>query len=157
MRSATLALTITLILCLVCSAIATASSATTRAEFIRKGDALCAEVKRQLVPVVRRAKAAKTLPESQKWAAAADIWADQIRIQRRFVRRFHAIGLPANDAQARVLANGLDRGLTLAIRVQRAFAVRNEAAIPKALQDYVSFTLTLNARVRAYGFRICGL
>jgi hypothetical protein len=152
-RSATLTLT----LFLACSSVATAASTPTRAEFIRKGDALCAQVKRQLVPVTRRAEAAKSLPDSQKWAAVADIWSDQITIQRRFVRRFHDVGVPANDARARVIVKGLDRGVVLAVRVQKAFATRNEAAIPKALNDYVGFTLTLNARVRAYGFRVCGL
>jgi hypothetical protein len=152
MRSATLALT----LFLACSSVAAAATTTTRAEFIRKGDALCAQVKRELAPLTRRAEAAKSLPENQKWEAVADIWGDQIRIQRRFVRRFHRIGLPANDRAAREVVNGLDRGVILAVRVQKAFATRNEAAIPKALTDYVSFTLRLNARVRAYGFRVCG-
>ena len=153
MRRATLAL----ILLLACASVATAASTPTRAEFIRKGDVLCAQVKRHLVPLTRRAEAAKSLPDSQKWAAATDIWGDQIRIQRRFVRRFHEIGVPANDARARVIVRGLDRGVVLAVRVQKAFARRDEAAIPKALNYYVSFTLTLNARVRAYGFRLCGV
>jgi hypothetical protein len=149
--------TLALILFLACASVGTAASTPTRAEFIRKGDALCAQVKRELVPITRRAEAAKSLPDSQKWAAAADIWGDQIRIQRRFVRRFHEIGVPANDVRARVIVKGLDRGVVLAVRVQKAFASRDAGALPKALKDYVGFTLTLNARVRAYGFRVCGL
>jgi hypothetical protein len=152
-RKAALALT----LFLACASVAVGASTPTRAEFIRKGDALCAQVKRELAPIRNRAEASKSLPDSQKWAAAADIWADQIRIQRRFVRRFHELGVPANDARARGIVKGLDRGVVLAVRVQKAFANRDEAALPRALQDYVTFTLTLNARVRAYGFRVCGL
>jgi hypothetical protein len=147
--------TLALILVLACASVATAASTPTRAEFIRKGDVLCAQVKRQLVSLTRRAEAAKNLPDSQKWAT--DIWGDQIRIQRRVVRLFHEIGVPANDARARVIVKGLDRGVVLAVRVEKAFARRDEAAIPEALNDYVSFTLTLNARVRAYGFRVCGV
>jgi hypothetical protein len=149
-------LTLILVVFLAWSAAATAATMPTRAEFIRKGDALCTQVKRELVPVRRRAEAAQNLPESEQWAEVADIWSDQIRIQRRFVRRFHDLGVPANDRRARELVNGLDRGVVLSVRVQRAFATRNEPAIPKALNDYVRFTLTLNAKVRAYGFRVCG-
>jgi hypothetical protein len=130
--------------------------AVSRGEFIRRGDALCTTVKRQLAPLRVRAEAATSLPEDQKWAAAADIWADQIRIQKRFVARFHAIGLPPDDRRARDLVSGLDRGVVLAVRVQRAFAARNTAALPGALTSYVRFTTDLNRRVRAYGFRVCG-
>jgi hypothetical protein len=148
--------TVALTLFFACSSVAAAAATTTRVEFIRKGDALCAQVKRELAPLTRRAEAAKSLPENQKWEAVADIWADQIGIQRRFVRRFDKIGVPANDRAAREVVNELDRGVILAVRVQKAFATRNEAAIPTALTDYVNFTLRLNARVRAYGFRVCG-
>jgi hypothetical protein len=143
-------------LVLACSWAESATAATSRGEFIRRGDALCAQVKRELAPVRARAEAAKGLPVSQQWAAAADIWADQIRIQKRFTRRFHAIGVPANDRAARQVVAGLDRGVVLAVRVRKAFATRNAATLPAALQAYVTFTLTLNRRVAAYGFRVCG-
>jgi hypothetical protein len=135
---------------------ADAASAVSRGEFIRRGDVVCAQVQRELVPLRSRAAAAARLPDFQKWAAAADLWADQIRIQRRFVARFHAIGVPPNDARARALVAGLDRGVTLAIRVQRVFARRDASALPGALTTYVRFTTDLNRRVRAYGFRVCG-
>jgi hypothetical protein len=130
--------------------------AVSRGEFIRRGDVLCAAVKRELAPLRARAEAAQTLPTDQKWAAAADIWADQIRIQKRFVARFRAIGVPPSDLRARELVRGLDRGVVLAVRVQRVFAARNTAALPGAWTTYVSFTTNLNRRVRAYGFRVCG-
>jgi hypothetical protein len=152
-RTATLALTLVLAFS---APVATGATTTTRAEFIRKGDALCAQVKRELVPIQRRVAAAKNLPESQKWVAVADLWSDQIKIQKRFVRRFRDVGVPANDRWAQELVSGLDRGVALAERVQRAYASRNEAAIPRALSEYVTFTLSLNAKVRAYGFRVCG-
>jgi hypothetical protein len=148
--------TLTLTLLLVLSSVAMGATTTSRAEFIRKGDALCTQVKRELIPVRRRADEARSLPESQQWGAVADVWADQIEIQKRFVRRFRDIGVPANDRRARELVSGLGRGITLAVRVQRVFTTRNEAAIPKALTDYVRFTVSLNAKVRAYGFRVCG-
>ena len=113
-------------------------------------------MKRQLVPIRARAELAKSLPTDQKWEVAAALWADQIRIQRRFVRDFRAIGVPANDRRAREIVGGLDRGLALAIRVQRAFALRNTATLPTALTSYVRYTTKLNRRVRGYGFRVCG-
>ena len=133
-----------------------AYAAPTKREFVRKGDALCAEVVRELVPIRRRAEAAKSLPEAQKWAAAADIWSDQIAIQKRFTLRFRAIGVPAGDVTARRLVGGLDRGLVLARRVRDGFARRDRAALATALPAYLQFTLALNRRVQAYGFRVCG-
>jgi len=47
-----------------------AHAAPTKAQFIRQGDALCLQVQRDLAPLRRRAEAAKSLPESQQWAAA---------------------------------------------------------------------------------------
>jgi hypothetical protein len=133
-----------------------AVAAPTKAQFIRQGDALCGQVRRDLAPLLRRAEAAKSLPEAQKWAAVTALWGDQIRIQARFIPNFRAIGVPAGDATARSLISGLDRGLLLARRVRAAFAARSTSALATALPVYVRFTLSLNRRVRAYGFRVCG-
>jgi hypothetical protein len=133
-----------------------ALAAPTKAQFIRRGDALCGQVQRDLAPLRRRAEAAKSLPEAQKWVAVTALWSDQIRIQARFIPRFRAIGVPAGDATARSLTSGLDRGLLLARRVRAAFAARSTRALAIALPAYVRFTLSLNRRVRAYGFRLCG-
>jgi hypothetical protein len=91
-----------------------AHAAPTKSEFIRQGDALCLQVQRDLAPLVRRAQAAKSLPESQQWAAAQRLWADQIRIQARFTARLRAVGVPTGDSKARSIVLGLDRGLVLA-------------------------------------------
>jgi|SRR6187200_1368649 hypothetical protein len=127
-----------------------------RAEFIRRGDALCTQTKKALAPIRARAQAAKTLPTDAKWQAAADIWADQIAIQRRFIAKFRAIGTPAGDQSANSLVSSMSRGLVLAVNVQRGFADRHSARLPGALSSYVTFTLNLNRRVAAYGFRVCG-
>jgi hypothetical protein len=97
-----------------------------------------------------------TLPTDAKWQAAADIWADQIAIQRRFIAKFRAIGIPAGDQSANSLVSSMSRGLVLAVDVQRGFADRDSARLPGALSSYVTFTLNLNRRVAAYGFRVCG-
>jgi hypothetical protein len=136
--------------------VSVAHAAPTKTHFIQRGDALCGQVRRDLAPLRRRAEAAKSLPEAQKWAAATALWGDQIRIQARFIARFRAIGVPAGDATARSLSSGLDRGLLLARRVRAAFAARSTTALSAALPAYVRFTLSLNRRVRAYGFRVCG-
>lgn len=134
----------------------TAVAATTKAEFIKRGDALCVRMARELAPLQQRAQAALTLPESKKWSAAAAIWSDQIRIQVRFNRQLRAIGAPPNDARARNLLAQLDRGVVLARRIQVAFANARIAALASALPAYLQFTLRLNRQVRAYGFRVCG-
>jgi hypothetical protein len=135
------------------SAVAAAPS---KGQFIRRGDALCTSVQRELAPVRRQAEAAKSLPESKKWAAVTRLWTAQIAIQGRFNARFRAIGVPAGDSVARGLVAGLGRGLTLARQVRDGFATRDQYMLAKALPAYVRFTTSLNRRVAAYGFRVCG-
>ncbi len=134
----------------------TASAASTKAEFIKRGDALCAGMAKELAPLRRRAEAAYALPESRRMAAAAAIWGDQIRIQVTFNQRLRAVGAPPDDAAARRLLGQLDRGVVLARRIQSAFADGRIASLASALPAYLDFTLKLNRQVRAYGFRVCG-
>jgi hypothetical protein len=136
-------------------AVGAARAAPTKAQFILQGDALCRQVQRELAPLRRQAQAVKSLPESQKWAATTRLWSDQIRIQGRFNVRFRALGLPTGDLEARSIVGGLDRGLVLARRVRNAFATRSTAGLAAALPAYVRFTLSLNRRVAAYGFKVC--
>lgn len=134
----------------------TAIAAPTKAQFIRQGDALCSQAQRELVPLRRRAQAAKSLPKAQQWAAVTRLWTEQIGIQTRFNARFRALGVPRGDSKARSLVSGFDRGVVLARRVRDAFAARNTSGLATALPAYVRFTLSLNRRVAAYGFRVCG-
>ena len=136
--------------------VSAAFAAPTKAQFIRKGDALCREVQRELAPLVRRAQTAKSLPESQQWAAVERLWTDQIRIQARFTARLRAVGVPTGDSKARSIVSGLDRGLVLARRVRDAFARRSTTSLAVALPEYIRFTMSLNRRVAAYGFKVCG-
>ena len=135
----------------------TAVAATTKAEFIKRGDALCVNVAKELAPLRRRAEAAQNLPQAKQWAAATAIWSDQIRVQVSFNQRLRAIGAPPGDATAalRLLAQ-LDRGVVLARRIRDAFADRRVTALASALPAYLQFTLKLNRQVSAYGFRVCG-
>ena len=137
-------------------AVSAATAAPTRSEFISQGDALCAQVARELAPIRRQAEAAKSLSEDKKWVAVTRIWTAQVKIQTRFNARFRSLGVPAGDATARSLVTGLGRGLALARRVRDAFAVRDTYTLANALPAYVRFTMALNRRVVAYGFRVCG-
>jgi hypothetical protein len=134
----------------------TAAAASSKAEFIQRGDALCAGVAKQLAPLRRRAEAAYALPESKRMAAAAAIWGDQIQIQVAFNRRLRAVGAPPGDAAARNVLAQLDRGVLLARRIRDAFADGRIAALSGALPAYIDFTLKLNRQARAYGFHVCG-
>lgn len=136
--------------------VSTASAAPTKTQFIQQGDSLCRQVQRELAPLRRQAQAAKSLPEVQQWAAVTRLWTGQIRIQARFNVRFRALGTPSGDSRARSLVTGLDRGLVLARRVRNAFAARSTTSLASALPAYVRFTLSLNRRVAAYGFAVCG-
>jgi hypothetical protein len=134
----------------------TAAAAATKAEFIKRGDVLCAAMAKELAPLRRRAAAAYALPERRRMAAAAAIWRDQIEIQVAFNRRLRAVGAPPGDAAARRLLGQLDRGVVLARRIQAAFANGRIDSLSSALPAYLEFTLTLNRQVRGYGFRVCG-
>ena len=136
-------------------AVSAAIAGPTKAQFIQQGDALCRQVQRELVPLRRQAQAAKSLPVSQQWTAAERLWADQIRIQARFNARLRAVGLPSGDSEARGIVSGLDRGLVLARRVRDRFAAKS-ATVGVALTAYLRFTVSLNRRVAAYGFNVCG-
>jgi hypothetical protein len=136
--------------------VSAAYASPTRAEFIRKGDAVCRQTKRELAPILKRAKATKQLPLSQQWDALADIWADQIVIQKRFTARFKAIGVPAGDATARALVALLDRGVVLAQRVRQGFAAHDAVLLQSALPAYLRLTFSTNKQVIAYGFHTCG-
>lgn len=135
---------------------AASSAAPTRAEFIRKGDALCRRVQIQLEPLRRKANAAKALPAPQRWSAVAQIWKLEVAIQSRFNARFRALGVPAGDMAARRLVVGLDQGLTLAREIRDAFAIRDLRTLQDRLPTYLRFMLNLNRRVAAYGFADCG-
>jgi hypothetical protein len=135
---------------------ASAAAAPSKNEFIRKGDALCLTMARQLQPLRVRAEAAKSLPEAQKWAATTAIWVDQVRLHSQFVAKFQAIGVPAGDATARSLVRGLGEGLVLAKRVRDGFINRNASLLQYALPQYLRLTVALNRRVAGYGFKICG-
>jgi hypothetical protein len=150
------ALSVTAVSLLAALAFAGAASATSKSEFIRRGDALCTRTLKELAPLRRRAEAAASAPEAKRWSLAASLWSDQIRIQTRFNDRLRAIGTPRGDAAARNLLSRLDRGVVLARRVRDAFAARRVTALATALEAYVDFTLALNDRIRAYGFRVCG-
>ncbi len=133
-----------------------ASAAATKAEFIKRGDALCAGMQKDLAPLRRRAEVAYALPESRRMAAAAAIWRDQIRLQLGFNQRLRAVGAPPGDAIAHRLLAQLDHGVVLARRIQTAFADGRIASLSAALPAYLEFTLKLNRQVKAYGFRVCG-
>lgn len=132
------------------------AAAPSRAQFIRQGDAVCGRFARELAPLQRKAEAAKSLPEAQRWAAVTRLWTAQVRIQARFNARFHALGVPAGDSAAGSLVSGLDRALVLARRIRAAFAARDTTALTSVLPTYVRFALSLDRRITAYGFRVCG-
>ena len=135
---------------------ADANAAPTRPQFIKRGDALCRQLQRELAPLRSGTEDAKSRPESQMWVGLHAIWSAQVDIQARFNARFRALGLPAHDSSARRIVAGLDRGLVLARRVRNGFAAHDSAALASALPAYLRFTLSLNRRVRAYGFTVCG-
>jgi hypothetical protein len=128
----------------------------TKAQFIRKGDAACAQTLRELRPIRARAEAAKALPEAEKWRATVDVWTAHVRVQAKFVSAIHAIGVPNGDRVARALVAGMDEGLVLARRIRNGFAQRDADTLAQVIPRYVRLNTDLNRSVSRYGFRVCG-
>jgi len=144
------------LLVLVAACGGSSQAAPTRAEFIRKGDVVCAEIQQELGSMRARAEAASRLPQREQLELLKRMWDDQIRIQKRFVDDMKEIGTPAGDDVAQELIDSLEHGVKLAEDVQDGFDDEDAAAIGKALPAYLNFTVVLNGRVADYGFRRCG-
>jgi hypothetical protein len=133
----------------------TAVAASTKAEFIKRGDALCVGMAKELAPLRRRADAAYALAESRRMAAAATIWGDHPD-----PGQFQ----PAAPRDRRATRRcGRSRSARAARPRRRAcpphpgrLRERRIASLSSALPAYIGFTLTLNRKVKAYGFRVCG-
>ena len=127
-----------------------AEATPTRAEFIRQGDAVCAQAQQELRPVLARAQSGGDV------GVLMGIWEDQVKIHKQFVADMKAIGTPSGDEVARKLIASLEYGLELADDVQDALDDGDAAAIATALPAYLNLTATLNSRLVTYGFRRCG-
>jgi hypothetical protein len=132
----------------------------TKAEYIARGDALCADLQvagGKLLRDAQRLQAqSKDLGKREFLARAAAFWSDQVAFIERFHRRFKALGAPPGDeARVREFIRSLEDGLEIAEEIQRTLADGREVP-PATVEDYGRVVERGNTLARAYGFTVCG-
>jgi hypothetical protein len=136
----------------------TTATGPTRAEYLARGDALCAEVQTEAADLARRAQEleAKELPREKLLEKAAGLWAAQIRLIEEFLARLQALGAPpADEEKVEQFAASIEEGLVIAREIQSTLAEGSEA--PRSLLvRYGRLVNEGNALAQAYGFHVCG-
>jgi hypothetical protein len=136
------------------------STGPTRAEYLARGDALCAEVQTEAADLARRAQElkakSKKLPEAKVLEEAAGLWADQIRLIDEFLARLQALGAPpADEEKVEQFVASIEEGLAIAREIHSTLEQGNEAS-PSLLVQYSGVVSKGNTLAQAYGFDVCG-
>jgi hypothetical protein len=134
--------------------------AATRAEFLAKGDALCAQGQSEAAELARRAQEIQarsgTVPDEELLAQAAAVWDEQIRLVVRFRDQLDELEPPAGDEErVQQFIVALDDGLEIAREIQASLADGEEPSRER-VQSYVDIVNRGNTLARAYGFTVCG-
>lgn len=140
------------------STAAAGAGALSKEEFVRRGDAICADLRKKAEKLGEEARQLGNLslaePRNQK--AAALIWRKQTALVEELDRRFRALG-PAPAGQAQLVAdfrNDTAKALTLARQITRSLE-RGEDPTP-LVQDYATLIDESNATAGLIGFTVCG-
>ena len=138
----------------------TTATGPTRAEYLARGDALCAEVQTEAADLSRRAQElearSKELPRARLLEKAAGLWAAQIRLIEEFLASLQALGAPpADEEKVEQFTASIEEGLVIAREIQSTLAEGSEA--PRSLLvRYGRVVNEGNALAQAYGFHVCG-
>ena len=127
-------------------------------EFVRRGDAICADLRKKAEKLSAEARELGNLslsePRNQK--AAALIWRKQTALVEELDRRFRALG-PAPEGQEQLVADfrgDTARAVALARQITSALD-RGEDPSP-LVQDYATLIDESNATAGLIGFTVCG-
>jgi hypothetical protein len=134
--------------------------AAARAEFLAKGDALCAQGQSEAAELARRAQEIQaqsgTVPDEALLEQAAGVWDDQIQLVVRFRDELDELEAPAGDeAQVEQFIIALDDGLEVAREIQASLADGEEPSRER-VESYGDVVNRGNTLARAYGFTVCG-
>jgi hypothetical protein len=132
----------------------------TRAEYIARGDALCADA--QVAAARLRRKAQQLQAQSERLgkkeflARAAAFWSDQVAFIERFHRKLKGLGAPPGDeARVREFLRSLEDGLEIAEEIQQTLAQGREVP-PATVERYGQVVSRGNTLAQSYGFEVCG-
>jgi hypothetical protein len=132
----------------------------TRAEYLARGDALCAEVQTEAADLARRAQElearSEQLPRARLLEKAAGLWAAQIRLIEEFLARLQALGAPpADEEKVEQFIASIEEGLVIAREIRSTLEAGSEA--PRSLLvRYGRVVNEGNTLAQAYGFDVCG-
>lgn len=130
-----------------------------KAEFIRKGDAVCREILVEAEKIDEQAAAigARDVTNQNTQQVAAQIWAQQIALTRKFKNRLQSLGAPAgSENEVSQLVATLEDAIALGdqIRMQLADGQINET--PTFVEEYANVVQEGNLQAQQFGFKVCG-
>jgi hypothetical protein len=134
--------------------------AAARAEFLAKGDVLCAQGQSEAADLARRAQEIQarsgTIPDEELLEQAAAVWDDQIQLVVRFRDELDELEAPPGDEErVEQFVVALEDGLEIAREIQASLADGEEPSRER-VQSYVDVVNRGNTLARAYGFTVCG-
>jgi hypothetical protein len=139
---------------------ATGADTAARADFLAKGDALCAQGQAEAADLARRAQEIQgrvgTVSDEVLIEETAVLWDDQIRLIVRLRDELEALGAPPCDEErVEQFIVALDDGLEIAREIQATLADGEQPSRDR-IQSYAEVVERGNTLARAYGFTVCG-
>jgi hypothetical protein len=136
------------------------SGEASKAEYLARGDAVCADAQVEAADLARRAQGIQaesgTLSRDELLERASEVWGDQIEFTEEFRGRLADLDAPSED-QPRVdeFLASIDDGLDTAREIKATLDDGQE--VPRELvQTYAGIVERGNTLARAYGFQVCG-
>jgi hypothetical protein len=132
----------------------------TKAEYIARVDAICADVQAEAARLQRQAQELQAqsdeLPKAEFLERAAGFWGEQIRVTESFREQVAQLDPPPGD-EDRVgqFVESIDDGLAIA-RVIEATLEGGEDIAASTVEEYGRAVVRGNALAQAYGFEVCG-
>jgi hypothetical protein len=124
--------------------------------FLARGDAICADMQSQLIPITQRVERAREMSGARQLEELAEIWRDQRELTQRFRDRFAALSPPKGEtARMSEFLDTLDDGLTASDDIVAALEEGRQPA-RDVMQRYASAVYRGNVLASGYGFTVCG-
>jgi hypothetical protein len=130
-----------------------------RAEFIRKGDAVCRQILKEAEKIDEQAAAISFSELSNKntQKVAARIWAQQIALTRKFKNRLESFGAPpGSENEVSELIATLEKAIGLGEEIRGQLASGRIDDTPVFVQEYASVVEQGNQQAQSFGFEVCG-
>jgi hypothetical protein len=137
-------------------AASTSAKPLSKKTFLARGDAICAEMQSELIPITQRVERARDMSGARQLEELAEIWGDQRELTQRFRDRFAALPPPrGEEARMSQFLDTLDDGLAASDDIVAALEAGQQP--PRdVMQRYASAVYRGNVLASGYGFTVCG-